>query len=907
MQLFPESVHDRVKKVLDPGNTLVMVTDDLEEGTESKVIVRSSSGGEEEVVLLSDLLPLFVGEEDDTDGSNQKKWNRLLSALFEYEKCTYAYFSSGAARGAEVGEDMRGFDTFSFSHNTLRFGLVSNKNSAHGVKRGGVVYHHTPPTLSRKIVLLHLCIKKHLSARSDLEWPSESTAAAAASKCFAKVMQLSPSLKIGPKLCRDLIVQVVNCQFPQLSSSAKFTTWKDFSDLFHHSPDVHATSYGGTHFTRDETGEIIQHPLIIAAMLWEAMGEREQVIGDASFATPQSVNTVSHTDLLRGLKFIMQSPSASFNPGQFEVIQAVDSGDNLNSIIVKGSCGCGKSLNYLVPPAARKLAGAELNKTLVVSPHAPLVAQNEVEASKHFRGLGVRVHSVSTSQAVEGEFDFDGNDFDVLFISIHAFSILRANHSSILQMWGATRIIVDEFHLAIAELFRFESSWKSLESLSVLNAKIIAQSATQSVWVRRMFAEFAKLGDYRFIGSDKFYRLPDIAIKVVKASEYMAVPLAVRQVKERHSKCPPGSKPATHLLVTSKEAAKQLSNRLQAEGLTSGWITSEASAGEKKDTVSEWSTQQIETLSSTYTDGLNNSACDGVVLLGGTYSTVSAIQGSQRQRPAKQTASTVPNSSLVTFFLTPSGTREDPDEMNAKLQKLEDFQLIPEDWSEDEKQEAKEDFARLFGKEQLRRSLNGEECYRKALFRTIEVGSGDCRVCDWCTKHCPTRINAESSLAAIASKEERKQFVLSRINELTVRCFVCHRPDCKGDLCASWDWEACFKCHGQKHSSGWEECSAKFVPQMGKGCSKCLILNDDRLPGGGEECPCKTANRVRRILLWDYWKRCKDNQDFRHNFSIDKGRMAKNRLVDCFLDGDVWFNTMYKNMKGIEAERNYAN
>ena len=103
---------------------------------------------------------------------------------------------------------MRGFETFSFSHNILRFGLVSNKNSAHGVKRGGVVYHHTPPTLSRKIVLLHLCIKKHLSARIDLEWPSESTAAAAASKCFAKVMQLSPSLKIGPKLCRDLIVRL---------------------------------------------------------------------------------------------------------------------------------------------------------------------------------------------------------------------------------------------------------------------------------------------------------------------------------------------------------------------------------------------------------------------------------------------------------------------------------------------------------------------------------------------------------------------------------------------------------------------------------------------------------------------------------------------------------------------------
>ena len=57
-------------------------------------------------------------------------------------------------------------------------------------------------------------------------------------------------------------------------------------------------------------------------------------------------------------------------------------------------------------------------------------------------------------------------------------------------------------------------------------------------------------------GSDKFYRLPDIAIKVIRVREYeAAMPKAISHVKERHGTAS-GPKPATHLLVTSKEAVQ---------------------------------------------------------------------------------------------------------------------------------------------------------------------------------------------------------------------------------------------------------------------------------------------------------------------------------------------------------------
>jgi superfamily II DNA helicase RecQ len=107
------------------------------------------------------------------------------------------------------------------------------------------------------------------------------------------------------------------------------------------------------------------------------------------------------------------------------------------------------------------------------------------------------------------------SDFDLLFISIHAFNELTSESSRTIMQWKLENIFVDEYHNVLGELFKFSSSWQCLRLLASLNVKIMLLSATSEKQLMSSIAQFMNIGDYVIIGSESDYPLPDIRIHII--------------------------------------------------------------------------------------------------------------------------------------------------------------------------------------------------------------------------------------------------------------------------------------------------------------------------------------------------------------------------------------------------------
>eukprot|EP00984_Skeletonema_dohrnii_P030071 scaffold21180_cov78-Skeletonema_dohrnii-CCMP3373.AAC.1 len=88
-------------------------------------------------------------------------------------------------------------------------------------------------------------------------------------------------------------------------------------------------------------------------------------------------------------------------------------------------------------------------------------------------------------------------------------------HRGFISTWGIKRIIIDEYHNIISEIFRFGYSWDSLRNLASLQAKIVCMSATANQFIMNCASRLLSMGDNcRVIGSTSTYRVPNVAITV---------------------------------------------------------------------------------------------------------------------------------------------------------------------------------------------------------------------------------------------------------------------------------------------------------------------------------------------------------------------------------------------------------
>ena len=110
----------------------------------------------------------------------------------------------------------------------------------------------------------------------------------------------------------------------------------------------------------------------------------------------------------------------------------------------------------------------------------------------------LRVEKLLPSDVAAGEIS---SDFDLLFISIHAFKdLLNNRQDQLCQSVDVKNIFIDEYHNIFGELFRHTNSWTSLRNLARHNIKITLLSATANTLLMDFVGHYLGLGNYKVIG-----------------------------------------------------------------------------------------------------------------------------------------------------------------------------------------------------------------------------------------------------------------------------------------------------------------------------------------------------------------------------------------------------------------------
>ena len=536
-----------------------------------------------------------------------------------YNLGCHAYFSSGAARGAEM-KRLPDFKHSQLLFNSLTFELRSNKNMSHGQNFNEMVRHYLPPSTSRRSILWNMVLLPALKSAGYHE-PDNNHVNIALSEMFQKTMNLPKP--VDTKVNRDFISVLTDYIAP--SGLAKTSTTSEMASQFHHSRQIHDCFYSADRYRRDPHGNLIRGPLIMAHDIWTALGESLQSTETARPAIHNLILTKSHYD--QAAKYAFKNHMAKATDLQYEAITHASSPEINSHAFVLMGCGTGKSGIYNLLLLGSYLNACPVPRTIVISPHNSLLSQHEFQSRQYLRGTNLQVSSMLLSDiSLLGP----SPEFDLLFISIHAFNDLIITHGrSILQQWNVSNIFIDEYHNIVGELFRYSTSWASIRMLAGARIKIMCLSATADPTLMDNIANFMCLGQYKVIGRKDNYPVPNVAIKMIQ-SEYnhdsatliQSVVSLCRDITEK-------KKDRTfkiHAITMSKEDATSLCDNLNLAGMKSIWLTSDLLSKQKAKVLQLWEEGPEKVLVSTFVDGIDNSTTEDVILVGGMHSIYSLVQ-----------------------------------------------------------------------------------------------------------------------------------------------------------------------------------------------------------------------------------------------------------------------------------------
>ena len=506
------------------------------------------------------------------DHAAQQTFKDAIYQCWKYNLGFHAYFSGGAARGAEI-KRMPSFRHCQLRFNSLHFQLRSEKNITHGRNFNEMVEHWLPPSASRRSIICNLLLYPLLE-KSSFSLPSNDHTNSALSEMFAKTMRLE--FPLSTKVNRDFISVLVDYIAPR--SLAKTSTTDEMAALFHHSSDIHDKHYSATIFRRDINGKMIPSPLVTALHIWHALGETDQQSTDRPDVS-NLILTRAHYDAAARKAY--HNPSASVNDLQFAAISHASSKDvNKHAHVLMG-CGTGKSGIYILLLLGAYLNRCPIPRCLVISPHNSLLAQHTMQARQYFSGTNLRVNSLLPSDISSDQIP---TEFDLLFISIHAFHDMVTNRPQLIFDWKLDNIFIDEYHNVVGEIFRYSSSWESLRNLSSFNVRIMCLSATSDKFLRNRLSHFMFLGKHVVIGDVENYPVPQVRINII-SNVYHDVRETLIQSVVEHCRTLFELKPnhsfKIHAITISKKDANALSDSLNNAGLPSLWLTSELNSKQK--------------------------------------------------------------------------------------------------------------------------------------------------------------------------------------------------------------------------------------------------------------------------------------------------------------------------------------
>ena len=857
-------------KVLNVNNRLVVDTD----GDQSKVIISSGTADEEEI-LISSIHPTLP------DGDKDIK--RAIYNCWKYDIGAHAYLSSGAARGKEITRlpDLK-FSQFIF--NCVRFQLHSRKGEDHGVKENEMVEHFLPPSLSRLTLIHQLSLYPALTDSLSYNIPDLKHADRAADNMFTEIMGFHKN--IGTKLARDLMGQITNYIAPQ--HLGKTSTNAQTARQFHHSQAVHHLRYSSETFETDASGNVIRRPLMIARDIWSALGESSE-----SFASIRTTQ-ISHRNFSREeFDYVAQrayrSAAARISDQQFNAITHAMTKQQ-HSFVLMG-CGTGKSGIYIMMLLACNLHAVTPRRSIVISPHNALLTMHHMQAIKYFTGTSLRVEMLLPTNITSGNIP---DEFDLLFISIHAFNNMMTEHPHQLKQWNVKNIFIDEYHNIFGELFRHTTSWISLKHLASNCIPITLLSATANPCLMHFVGNYLGLGTFKTIGDVRDYPIPNVVINVECHDDTSVLQLLVERVKQLNST--KDWKFKVHIVVMTKEDATSVSNALTNAGISCLSLTSDHIQSEKENIMARWEEREDQCMASTIVDGIDNGLVENVILFRGCYSVSRLVQTLGRIRPPRQ------NFDKATLDILDTGY--DPvhsGDIDGDINYIKQAGMAPSTASDETLQDF---YSNLFHTSGYRRFINHRECYRKYMFDACGIPSQDCNQCSNCRNSQEIVAAASQASAALSAELKNKQFVREQLSSMIYQCYACKRSECDGSIASCLGKESkhyCFSCHAESIKANFHrKCPAGNLSTNQQSCPYCLLALDQAIPQSGtrddhKPNKCVFKDRIKRVLLYQV------------QHVQDMGITAKSTLQPCLINNDIWYKVMGENMRHILSLEQISN
>jgi len=902
-----------MEDVLNPNNKMVLA------GKDTTVTVMSESGTVvREINVVSQLVPLL-------DTNNVANTQTLVNQLFSLEQGTLLYLSSGPGRGEEIKDKLSFADGFRLHFNMLRFHLRSHKGVNHGVNRNEWVTHFVSPSLSRLIAVLNLCVYPAARQHPGLTVPSQELAKDAAREMFQLIFGLGPTT--STKDYREICIQIVNYIAPV--SLAPTSTPPEYARQCHHGKSMHDANYSSNAFRRTSDGRIEKSEIQVARDYHEALGERKWNSDKIDIDEDWIPEDMYHKALQRGLC----TPSVSCNHHQMIACQFLDNHSIRSHAMVFRPPGTGKSFTWDGILLARYLRGSKNKRFLVLSPHSALLAQHVQQSQQFFDGTSLQVTSITGSNIDTANTLVD---FDLCYISIHAFAKLADKNRELLQSWDVGSIYIDECHLMFCELFRIGTSWNSLQDIQRFGTKLVCLSATVNEIALKMIAHYMGIKDnYKVIGDAATYTLPNVAILLKKVKDVDLINCVVDEIKAKFAD-KTSSNYALHVMTMTRSQATTIADKVSSNEIRCTWVTSDDSQSSRTEKMKDWASGELDVLVSTMNCGFDCGLCKEAFVVGGVRSVADAIQSIGRIRPRQQNGIHTP----VTFWLTERSWQQWNDNKNTWTP-WEDWHKSG--WEEsvdvmrankyfdcfegniDEERKARNKLQFLYSHVGVKSIFEGNGCLRTALYQHLGVISkSNCQMCSVCTSTDNFSKSVNEAKQRQSKKDQDRAMVNDVLKTLSNKCFACNDEECDGMKCIMTLTQSknkpaglhrqhwCTLCFGntstknslhttfdKNNNNKIPLCQVKQLSDHGNMCSNCCMIIDSSVqargkkvqhPGGVGKCIYKL--RIRRILLEEI--KCQ----------YDRGG-ASSRLLKRLINNEpLWYDTMAKNIKKLKKNQN---
>ena len=830
----------QLKEFLDVKNELVMA------GESIHVKVVRTNPISVECIHIDELCPNFGGN---TLYVVQEAINKVWGVL----RCTMAYLSSGAMRGEEAAR-LGSYQEWQFMFNHLRFISLSNKNQLHGQHDNTPTYRYMPPSLSRYAIVATHVLFKYMESHGDLyTLPPDDEAAEHACVIFQQIMDLP--CEGGPKAFRDIIAVLSNFMSSR-GQQEKISSSEEYAVQFSHSKPLHDDIYYCIPFNRDSAGAMVPVQILIARNFHRHLGEDDVAHTPRPYL--EDDRTLDRNSLERACRYMFGDKNAKLRDIQSKAMLAIeDATPEAKNVMVLMGCGTGKSALFLIPTVARCLEGLPKKRILVIVPHNPLLYQHKMKAEHALRNLHVKIATISTDWTPN---DPNQQDFDICFVSIHAFCKHFGSGGLDQIASHIDQIFIDEIHLLYTEHFRNNTSWEGLWNLSINGAKIIGITATTTSTMNGEISRFMNMGDIDFIGDPTQiqYRIPNVSIRHRRSTNRNVVQevvvLAIERLKVymgRHLRA--CIQVITKSIEDAREGAKQFNGAGARGSYVAAHITSESTRAQRRDVMLRYQNLEIHVLFSTYDVGYDCSLVRDVIIVG-ARSMSSLIQCIGRIRPNQQRARETRGLESQVHIIDPvaSESTYNENEDLAMIEGLRSRQLLSNG--------QEDDYRQLFSPQPVFDMWRSHECIRRSIYRSLNVDSLPCKLCSFCLQgNNLTRLQVASAQSNSEYDRKRNQ-VMTKIQTLKTQCFVCRRSNCNGFNCLSKPngRTRCFKCF-TVGCRGAKQCLLKIeqTTMHGDGCRYCYLPHCLRGPNETTDMhirpgACPTKERLKRVFLYKY-------------------------------------------------------